>query len=345
MKIRILTSKLGISVFLMCIAILTIEAQIPLEFLQKNANDAQARYDQGYDLALQVNEKIKTAIVQTNDKQLIAELNPLQKELEAIRDYGANYNRIKRIATDVNIAISNYNSRVNQNSSTKSPGESVNPAAKYWDAGAKCFEENDFEAAIKNFSKVLQLEPELAQAYYYRGLAYANLERRSEAIVDLTYFLRKSKESDMDNAQVYFLRGMLKSGNSDSYGAIEDYKSCISLDPSNSMAYNNMGWEKFLQKKYQEALTDINKAIELDNTNYVAYDSRAEIKFNQNDYKGCIADCDYAIKLNPEMSNPYFFKGRASYELGNKDSACMNWSKAGELGKSEAYDYIRKYCK
>ncbi|MFZ2285668.1 MAG: tetratricopeptide repeat protein [Bacteroidales bacterium] len=342
MKTRVLIRKSGISIFLMSIFLLTIDAQIPLEFLQKNANDAQAKYDKGYDLALQVNEKIKTAFGQTNDKQLIDELNPLQKELHAIKDYGANYNRIKRIASDVNIAINNHNSRSSQGATTSNKPE--NQAMTFWDNGVKDFENNDYEAAIQNFSKVIQLAQETAQAHYYRGLAYANLEKNVEAIVDFSYFLLNSKESAETNAQVYLVRGTLKSNINDNYGAIEDYKKCISLDPSNSMAYNNMGWAKFKQKKYDEALTDVNKALELDNTNYVAFDSRAEIKLNQNDYKGCIADCDLALKLNSEYANSYFLKGRALILLNSKEEACKQWSLAGERGKAEAYEYISKYC-
>jgi len=32
-------------------------------------------------------------------------------------------------------------------------------------------------------------------------------------------------------------------------------------------------------------------------------------------------------------------------ELGDKNGACLDWSKAGELGYIEAYDAIKEYCK
>jgi tetratricopeptide (TPR) repeat protein len=110
------------------------------------------------------------------------------------------------------------------------------------------------------------------------------------------------------------------------------------------MAYNNIAWSKFNLKKYKDALVDANKAIELDNRNQVAYDTRAEIKFNLNDYNGCITDADIALSIDSKIANVYFLKGRASYRLGKKQDACKFWSKAGELGKAEAYEYITKYC-
>jgi len=40
----------------------------------------------------------------------------------------------------------------------------------------------------------------------------------------------------------------------------------------------------------------------------------------------------------------YDNRGYAKYSLGDKDGACLDWSKAGELGYSDAYDAIKKYC-
>ena len=35
----------------------------------------------------------------------------------------------------------------------------------------------------------------------------------------------------------------------------------------------------------------------------------------------------------------------AKYNLGDKEGACLDWSKAVELGYKEAYEMIKKYCK
>ena len=105
-----------------------------------------------------------------------------------------------------------------------------------------------------------------------------------------------------------------------------------------------MAWAKFKLKKYGEALVDANKAIALDSTNSVAYDSRSEIKFNLNDYDGCVEDANRALQLNPKIANAYFLKGRVAYRRGDKKQACILWSKAGEQGENEAYNFITKYC-
>ena len=40
----------------------------------------------------------------------------------------------------------------------------------------------------------------------------------------------------------------------------------------------------------------------------------------------------------------YINRGLAKLGLGQKDSGCLDFSKAGELGYSEAYQSIKEYC-
>jgi hypothetical protein len=41
---------------------------------------------------------------------------------------------------------------------------------------------------------------------------------------------------------------------------------------------------------------------------------------------------------------PYYNRGMTKLRLGQKDSGCIDLSKAGELGYKSAYEEIRKFC-
>jgi hypothetical protein len=57
-----------------------------------------------------------------------------------------------------------------------------------------------------------------------------------------------------------------------------------------------------------------------------------------------MADFDKAIELNPANGLAYYNRGLTKIRSGQKDSGCLDLSKAGELGYSEAYEAIKVYC-
>lgn len=63
-------------------------------------------------------------------------------------------------------------------------------------------------------------------------------------------------------------------------------------------------------------------------------------KSDLQDYAGAILDYNKAISLNPKDSMSYNNRGYANFKLKQKESACLDFSKAGELGYSEAYENI-----
>ena len=56
-------------------------------------------------------------------------------------------------------------------------------------------------------------------------------------------------------------------------------------------------------------------------------------------------DYNKAFGLNPDDAIAYYNRGIAKAELKDLDGACLDWSKAGELGLSGAYDLIKQICK
>ena len=50
------------------------------------------------------------------------------------------------------------------------------------------------------------------------------------------------------------------------------------------------------------------------------------------------------MKLAPNNADVYSNRGFAKIALGQKDSGCLDLSKAGEMGFFEAHETIKKYC-
>ncbi len=85
--------------------------------------------------------------------------------------------------------------------------------------------------------------------------------------------------------------------------------------------------------KSGEAKTDLNVYLQQNPNDARALINRAGTRF-PNDMEGVISDCNKAIGLEPENKNAWFLSGLANWELGFKEIACADFTRAIELGFS-----------
>ena len=85
--------------------------------------------------------------------------------------------------------------------------------------------------------------------------------------------------------------------------------------------------------KSQEAKSDLDVYLKSDSTNARIYLNRAGTRF-PHDMEGALYDCNKAIELEPENKNAWFLRGLANWELGFKEKACDDFSRAIDLGFS-----------
>ena len=76
----------------------------------------------------------------------------------------------------------------------------------------------------------------------------------------------------------------------------------------------------------------------------VAYYNRAFVKCQLQDFNGAIKDYDNAIHADADLADAYYNMGLFLLYLKDKVDACKDFSKSGELGLSESYAVIKKYC-
>ena len=96
-------------------------------------------------------------------------------------------------------------------------------------------------------------------AYYNIGVYKAKLKDYNGAISDYN----KAIELNPNYTKAYYNRGISKSKLKDHYGAISDFNKAIELNPNYTKAYYNRGWSKDELKDEYGAISDYTKAIEL----------------------------------------------------------------------------------
>ena len=147
-------------------------------------------------------------------------------------------------------------------------------------------------------------------------------------------------------AEEYYNQGYAKFESKDYSGAIADYTKAIELNPKYTFVYYNRGLAKNLLKDFRGAKVDFTKAIEIDPADAKLYGNRGIAKANLKDYQGAIVDYTKAIELDSAYALAYHNRGIAKYRLPvpDLDGACLDLSKAGELGLDNAYKIIKEIC-
>lgn len=132
---------------------------------------------------------------------------------------------------------------------------------------------------------------------------------------------------------------------------ISDYTKAIEFKPNMPQLYQERGSEKDKMEigDYRGAIADYTKAIELDPNDHTSYRRRGFSKAELKDHSGAIVDYNKALELTPKnddesMAVAYYFRGLSKIAINQKDSGCLDLSKAGELGFSYAYESIKEHC-
>jgi tetratricopeptide (TPR) repeat protein len=154
-------------------------------------------------------------------------------------------------------------------------------AEVYFAAGVKKYNKKDYQGALADFNRTIELAPNVSQPYNNRGLL------RAEVIKDYR-------------------------------GALADYNRAIQIDPNFANAYNNRGILQSTRfQDNQKALNDFNRAIQL-NIDYAnAYGNRGQLKYAfLKDRTGGFLDIQKAARLHKKQGN--INKYREMVEILNK---------------------------
>jgi len=200
----------------------------------------------------------------------------------------------------------------------------------------------DFEAALKDYSRAVQLKPDNPEPLKSRGKAYfmmAGMEKNKNqmasllelAVKDYTEALTKPDLNDQSKSDAYASRAA-------AYGMAGMYEQCIAdatqsikLDPKNKSGYANRSNAYLNTGQFEYALNDYAEYLNIDPNSAEFWYERGMLQRTLTRYLEAEKSLNNAIRLNPNLGLAYLERARARTALGNPASI-TDYQKAIQLG-------------
>ena len=188
--------------------------------------------------------------------------------------------------------------------STFAPVAVLSPAQQHYQIGLGYYNQRQFDLAIANFNRAINLERNYVEAYNERALAFVEVKRYKDAVSDLRRVTNLSPNWVIGWNNLGYAYESGRSYNS----AVSAYESAIALDPQYLVPWNNMGrmyyqraaeggkdalrWRRQSVRVFSRAIAANPRVADL-------YSRRAACYAVLGQYKEAIADVDYALTLQP----------------------------------------------
>lgn len=170
-------------------------------------------------------------------------------------------------------------------------------------SGKNFIDNAKYQEAIEEVSEAIKLLPKYVTAYYYRSIAFTQIEEYEKALSDID----KAIELAGKVYGYYNQRGLINLFLKDYQKAIENFNKSIDIEPKNLMAYIHRGDSYRQSERYQEAIKDYSSALAIDGS---------LIHVNNN-------------------------RGFLYAKLKDNTNACIDFKKACDFGDCRAFEHMK----
>ena len=126
----------------------------------------------------------------------------------------------------------------------------------HYDRGEAYYLDGEYDQAVAELTKAIEIDPRDARAYITRGMAYNDKDESDLAIADFT----KVIEIKPTDARAYVYRGMAYKNKGEYDLAVADYSKAIEIDPMVTDAYRGRAGAYYYKGEYDKAWKDVYEA-------------------------------------------------------------------------------------
>jgi tetratricopeptide (TPR) repeat protein len=194
--------------------------------------------------------------------------------------------------------------------------------------GKAYYSKHNYDLAIQDYSRAIQLNPDFVDALNNRGEAYRAKGDYDRALQDFDQVIRLHPKLA---ATSFSNRGFLYSEKGDCDKAIRDYSEAIRLRPGYAADFAGRGNAYSCKRDYDHAIEDYKQAIRLTPRDSSLHIALGKALSEKHDLSGAIAQYRLAIQLSPDKAAGYSALGDSLDLQGNSNGAMVEYSQAAKL--------------
>jgi tetratricopeptide (TPR) repeat protein len=202
--------------------------------------------------------------------------------------------------------------------------------------GLLYYKNGNGKIALEDFTRAIELQPEVGDNFRERGWTYRALGASNRAIADFTHAIElQAQDYDSYRRRAWTYREL---GNLE--GALEDFTRAIELQPDNGPSYYGRGRVNYVLGNHTAGVSDFTHAIELQPEIDRHYFGRGVNYFTLGDYAGALADFNRAIELEPKNSRNYILRGVVLLAIGDYTTALKELDDSSKLDCDELHSVL-----
>ena len=216
---------------------------------------------------IEITVTIKALVEESDDeilKTIMADKQRLEDATDRYNKLQAEYDALKKQMDEFKRNYASGNS-----SQRKEIQKAVAQNNKYFEAlnalesGNNFYFNTDYQSAISEYTRAIEIKSNFAEAYNNRGNANIMMKNFQQAAQDYQSALRLNRV----DARIYNNLGSAYYVMKDYNSAVKEYTNAINLDPNFENAYVNRAYSYYYLNQFQNALEDAKKVLSLNPAN------------------------------------------------------------------------------
>lgn len=190
--------------------------------------------------------------------------------------------------------------------------KSPNKARPHYNLGNAYFNADQFDTAIKYYTKATSIDPDYLAPYFNRGNTYNRLGKLKDALQDYEQTIRIEPKF----FQGWYNRGVVLQAFGQKAEAIESYKRVLEIRPNYMEAYNSLGVIYFQDGDFERAIRYFSFILKRDPRNFEALINTALSLFNLKRTREALPYYATAVKVAPKNPRAWLSYALCLSELG-----------------------------